>query len=176
MIVRRAGKSPPGAASLRATSPGEQRSEEEHRPAKAAYERRVWFLFDDVGHRTVRVELPIPSTSAPRSRSRRAITSTSLMRGSYEITQHVSLRERRIVRTGKSERQTIERTANVHANLDVLPIGIVAYFPNEVCSAEKIQCRFEIGIAEEANHTAFHFERGPRQAKIQLVSAALHGE
>ena len=39
----------PGRREFGATSPGEQRSEEEHRPAKAAYERRVWFLFDDVG-------------------------------------------------------------------------------------------------------------------------------
>src|SRR5207237_1871509 len=37
-------------------------------------------------HRTRSVVLPMPSTSAPRSRSSRAITSTSLMRGTFVST------------------------------------------------------------------------------------------
>ena len=61
----------------RAAAAREQRAEQQHGAAQPADERRSGSSFITVGHRTRSVVVPMPSTSAPRSSSRRAITSTS---------------------------------------------------------------------------------------------------
>ena len=90
-IDRRAGKSPPGAARCALPVPRQQRPKQQDGPAQASDQRAVRRVRVDRAARTRRVVVPMPSTSAPRSTSRRAITSTSPMRGTFVRTHSSSV-------------------------------------------------------------------------------------
>ncbi len=100
-MVRRAGKSPPGGASdarpRRASSGPSSSTEPRRRPTSAASGSSL----TTSGQRMRRVVVPIPSTDAPSSTSRRAITSTSLMRGTLWST-HSSVVSRQADRSGSA--------------------------------------------------------------------------
>src|SRR3954471_19267485 len=100
-IVRRAGKSPPGGARTarprRASSGPSSSTEPRSLPTNAP----SGSSFTTSGQRTRSVELPMPSTSAPRSRSRRAITSTSLIRGTL-VSSHHSVVSRHAASSGSA--------------------------------------------------------------------------
>jgi hypothetical protein len=85
---------------LRAPAPREQWAQQQHRAAQAADQRRVGLVLDDAGARTRSVVLPMPSTSPPRSRISRAITSTSLIRGTL-VRTHSSAVRRQAASSGK---------------------------------------------------------------------------
>ena len=91
-MVRRAGKSPPGwamcARPARARSGPSRRTEPRSLPTRLASGSCV----RTAGQRTRRVVVPMPSTSAPRSSSSRAITSTSAIRGTLWRTHSWSVR------------------------------------------------------------------------------------
>ena len=91
-IVRRAGKSPPGGAMcarpVRASSGPSSSTEPRSRPTRPRSGESVVSF----GVRMRSVVVPMPSTSAPRSRSSRAITSTSPMRGTLVSTHSSSVR------------------------------------------------------------------------------------
>ena len=76
-MVRRAGKSPPGGAMCARPSPRKQRPEQQDRPAQPPHQTAVGLVRAISGQRMRSVVVPMPSTSAPRSSSSRAITSTS---------------------------------------------------------------------------------------------------
>ena len=63
----------------------EQRAQQQHRSTQAAHQVLSGSSLSMLAQRIRSVVLPMPSTSAPRSSSRRAITSTSAMRGMLRV-------------------------------------------------------------------------------------------
>src|SRR5581483_3845364 len=101
LIVRRAGKSPPGApryARPRRASNGPSSSTD---PRKRPTSAPSGSSLTTSGQQIRSVVLPIPSTSAPRSSSSRAITSTSLMRGTF-VSTHASVVSRHAASSGSA--------------------------------------------------------------------------
>ena len=121
-MVRRVGKSPPGGATearpVRASSGPSSSTEPRSRPTSA----RSGSWLRTSRHWMRSVVLPMPSTSAPRSSSSRAITSTSAMRG--------TLVER--ARLAGEQRRRHQRQRGVLVALDVDDAGqAVAAFDDE---------------------------------------------
>jgi hypothetical protein len=77
---------------VRPAGPRQQRPEQKNRPAQPADKCAVGRMRAIDGVRMRRVVVPMPSTSAPMSRSRRAITSTSPIRGTLVSTHSSSVR------------------------------------------------------------------------------------
>jgi hypothetical protein len=90
-MLRRAGKSPPGGATTarprRASSGPISSTEPRRRPTSVLSGSSLVTL----AQRIRSVVLPMPSTSAPKSSSNRAITSTSAMRGMLVSVHHSSV-------------------------------------------------------------------------------------
>ena len=101
-MVRRAGKSPPGGAirtrPRRARSGPSSSTEPRRRPTSVASGSSLLTF----AQRIRSVVVPIPSTSAPRSSSSRAITSTSPIRGTFWRTHSSSVRRQAAI-SGSAE-------------------------------------------------------------------------
>ena len=109
-IVRRAGKSPPGGA--RCARPAARAADRAAAPSRADRPTSAGSGSSvvTVAQRTRSVVLPMPSTVAPRSSSSRAITSTSLIRGTF-VSTHSSVGQ-------QTRRQQRQRGVLVAFDLD----------------------------------------------------------
>ena len=86
----------------RAPAPRQQRAEEQHRAAQAADERAVRLVLRDLrAAHAQRRACRCPRPAAPRSISSRAITSTSLMRGTL-VSTHSSVVSRQAASSGSA--------------------------------------------------------------------------
>ena len=101
VIVRRAGKSPPGGARRARSAPREQRSEQQHRSAQPADQRGIGLVAVTRGQRTRSVVSRCPRPRRQGRPAARAITSTSRMRGTL-VSTHSSVVSRQAASSGSA--------------------------------------------------------------------------